>query len=360
MTQGTLADILSLVEKHDRLFLTSHVRPDGDALGSEVAFAGFLAKSGKQVTVLNSDPPPMNMEWLPGVRDIRVFDGSLAHRQCIDEAGAVFVLDTNAENRLGKLAGAVRGARGTKALIDHHTHPEDWFDVRYVSTAVSSTGELVYEIIAACDPDLIDARIATALYTAIMTDTGSFRYQGVTPKLHRIVADIIERGAVVPGLVHSAIFDHRSMAGLHLLGRTLETVRLYCGGRVAAITVTPRMLEDTGASSEETEGFVNYALSIHRVEAAVMFLETAKGTKMSFRSQGDISVDKWARVFGGGGHKNASGAFLFEPLEKARDKVMHAAPRYIGVPVGDEDDPVLSTGDDAGLASLLETRFKKR
>ena len=360
MTQGALADILSLVEKHDRLFLTSHIRPDGDALGSEVAFASFLAKLGKQVTVLNSGPPPMNMEWLPGIRDIGVFDGSLAHRQCIDEAGAVFVLDTNVENRLGKLAGPVRGARGAKALIDHHTHPEDWFDVRYVSTTVSSTGELVYGIVAACDPDLIDARIATALYTAIMTDTGSFRYQGVTPKLHRIVADIMERGAIVPALIHSAIFDHRSMAGLHLLGRTLETVRLYCGGRVAAITVTPRMLEDTGASSEETEGFVNYVLSIDRVEAAVLFLETARGTKMSFRSQGDIPVDKWARVFGGGGHKNASGAFLLEPLEKARDKVIRAAPRYIGVSASDENDPALSTEDDVDLAFLLETRFKKR
>ena len=360
MTQGTPADILSLVEKHDRLFLTSHVRPDGDALGSEVAFADFLAKLGKQVTVLNSDPPPMNMEWLPGVRDIRIFDGSLAHRQCIDEAGAVFVLDTNAENRLGKLAGPVRGARGAKVLIDHHSHPEDWFYVRYVSTTASSAGELVYEIIAACDPDLIDVRIATALYTAIMTDTGSFRYQGVTPKLHRVVADIIERGEIVPGLVHSAIFDHRSMEGLYLLGQALETVRLYCGGRVAAITVTPRMLEDTGASSEETEGFVNFALSIDRVKAAVLFLETAKGTKVSFRSRGDIPVDTWARAFGGGGHKNASGAFLLEPLEKTRDKVMRVAPRYIGASASDQDDAVLSSEDAADLASLLETRFKKR
>lgn len=360
MIQGTPADILSLVEKHDRLVLTSHVRPDGDALGSEVAFAGFLGKLGKQVTVLNSDPSPMNMEWLPGARDISVFDGSLAHRQCVDEAGAVFVLDTNAENRLGKLAGPVRGARGAKVLIDHHTHPEDWFEVRYVSSIASSTGELVYEIIAACDPDLIDVRIATALYTAIMTDTGSFRYQGVTPKLHRMVADIIERGEIVPGLVHSAIFDHRSMEGLYLLGQALETVRLYCGGRIASITVTPRMLGDTGASSEETEGFVNFALSIDRVEAAVLFLETAKGTKVSLRSEGDIPVDAWARAFGGGGHKNASGAFLLEPLEKARDKVIRAAPRYIGASASDEDDAVLSIEDDGDLASLLETRFKKR
>ncbi len=349
VTQGAPADILALVEKHDRLFLTSHVRPDGDALGSEVAFAAFLEKLGKQTTVLNSDPPPANLEWLPGMRDVRVFDGSLAQRQCIDEAGAAFVLDTNAERRLGRLAGPVRGARGQKALIDHHTHPERWFDVQYVSTPASSTGELIYEIIAACDLDLIDVRIATALYVAIMTDTGSFRYQGVTPRLHRIVADILERGAIIPGEVHAAIFDRRPIGGLRLLGQALETVRLHCGGRVATIVVTPRMLQDAGASSEETEGFVNYALSIDGVAAALLFLETAKGTKVSFRSEGDIPVDAWARAFGGGGHKNASGAFLFEPLEDVFGKVVRAAPRYAG-----------AAGSEADDAAFSGTRFTKR
>ncbi len=360
MTQGAPSDILSLVEKHDRLFLTSHVRPDGDALGSEVAFASFLRKLGKQATVLNSDPPPANLEWLPGMTDVRVFDGSLAQRQCIDEAGAVFVLDTNAERRLGDLAGPVRGARGQKALIDHHTHPERWFDAQYVSVPASSTGELIYEIIAAHDPDLIDARIATALYVAIMTDTGSFRYEGVTPRLHRIVADILERGAIVPGDVHAAIFDRRPMAGLRLLGQALETVRLHCGGRVATVVVTPRMLEDTGASSEETEGFVNYALSIDGVAAALLFLETAKGTKVSFRSRGDISVDAWARVFGGGGHKNASGAFLFEPLEPVFGKVVGAAPRYVGGAGSDADAAAPDAESEAEFAALFGTKFTKR
>lgn len=360
MTQGAPADILSLVEKHDRLFLTSHVRPDGDALGSEVAFASFLGKLGKQVTVLNSDPPPANLEWLPGVRDVRVFDGSLAQRRCIDEAGAVFVLDTNAERRLGDLAGPVRGARGKKALIDHHTQPEDWFDVRYVSVPASSTGELIYEIIAAFDPDLIDARIATALYAAIMTDTGSFRHQGVTPRLHRMVADIMERGAVDPGEVHAAIFDRRPMEGLRLLGQALKTVRLHCGGRVASIVATPRMLQDTGASSEETEGFANYALSIEGVTAALLFLETAKGTKVSFRSRGDISVDAWARAFGGGGHKNASGAFLSEPMENVFGKVLRAAPKYVGVSGSGEDDMLSGEEDDADFAAFSEKRFTKR
>ena len=360
VTQGAPADILALVEKHDRLFLTSHVRPDGDALGSEVAFAAFLEKLGKQATVLNSDPPPANLEWLPGMRDVRVFNGSLAERQCIDEAGAVFVLDTNAEHRLGELAGPVRGARGPKALIDHHTHPEGWFDVRYVSVPASSTGELIYEIIAAYDPDLIDARIATALYVAIMTDTGSFRYAGVTPRLHRIVADILERGAIVPGDVHAAIFDRRPMEGLRLLGQALETVRMHCSGRVASITVTPRMLQDTGASSEETEGFVNYALSIDGVAAALLFLETAKGTKVSFRSRGNIPVDAWARAFGGGGHKNASGAFLFEPLEQVFAKVLRPASRYVGVSGSSEEDSPPGAENDPGFAAFPDKRFTKR
>lgn len=348
-------EIISLIKKHERFFITTHIRPDGDALGSQLALGLFLRKLGKEVSMINSDPPPMNMDWMPKVGLIEVFDGSIDQRKRIDSADVLFILDTNARDRLGKLVGPVRNAHGTKVLVDHHTHPESWFDVTFSRETASSTGELVYEIIAAYDPSLIDSEIATALYAAIMTDTGSFRYSSVTPAVHRVTADILERGDITPAPIHIAVYDTRTTESLRLLGRVLETITLLYDGQVAYMVVTPRMLEESGASSEDTEGFVNYALSIEGVRAAVLFFETEGGTKMSFRSKGDAHVNDWARSFGGGGHKNASGAYLTEPLDVAIERVMAAAPRFLNLETR-EADVELSEDDAAYLSSLLEMK----
>lgn len=348
-------EILTLIDKHERFFITTHLRPDGDALGSELAFGLFLEKLGKQVAMINSDPPPMNMDWLPELDRVQVFDRSIEHRKLVDDADVLFILDTNARDRLGRLNAPVGSSRGLKVLVDHHTHPEEWFDVAFTRQTASSTGELVYEIIAAYDAELIDTEIATALYAAIMTDTGSFRYSSVTPAVHRIVADILERGSLSPAPIHIAVFDTRTTESLRLLGRVLETVTLLFEGQVSYMAITPRMLEDTGASSEDTEGFVNYALSIDGVKAAILFFETEGGTKMSFRSKGDAHVNEWARAFGGGGHKNASGAYLTEPIDRAIEMVTAAAPRFLRLEAADEEVE-LTEEDDAYLASLLEMK----
>lgn len=352
--------ILTLIEKYERFFITTHMRPDGDALGSEVAFGRFLEKLGKEVAIFNSDPPPMNMDWLPGLEDVEVFDGSMDQRKRVDDADVLFILDTNARDRLGRLNGPVLSAGGLKVLIDHHTHPEEWFDVKYSRQTASSTGELIYEVIAACDAELIDTEIATALYSAIMTDTGSFRYSSVTPALHRITADILERGSLSPAPIHIAVYDTRTTEALRLLGRVLETITLLYDGQIAYVAITPRMLKETGASSEDTEGFVNYALSIDGVKAAILFFETEGGTKMSFRSKGDAHVNDWARAFGGGGHKNASGAYLAKPLEDAIEKVTEAAPRYLHLESSEDGEVELSEEDDAYLSSLLEMKSQNQ
>ncbi len=351
-----IQDILGLIEKHRRFFISTHIRPDGDAVGSELALALFLTRLGKEVAVINSDPPPMNMDWLPGVDMIQVFDGSLEQREAVNGADVIFILDTNAMDRLGKLVAPVRNSRAIKALIDHHTHPEAWFDVMFERETASATGELVYEVISAYDAEMIDTDVATALYAAIVTDTGSFRYSNVTPALHRTVADILERGDISPAPIHTAVYDTRSPESLRLLGRVLESITLRYGGQVAYMVITPRMLRETGASSEDTEGFVNYALSIEGVRVAIMFLETESGTKMSFRSKADAHVNEWARAFGGGGHKNASGAYLRVPLESAIEQVIAAAPRFLGIEPEDEGDVELSDDDATYLSTLMELK----
>jgi Exopolyphosphatase-related proteins len=296
-----LDDVLALIREHDRFFITTHLGPDGDAVGSQLALGRFLEAMGKSVAMVNADEVDYNLDWMPGAEDIAVFDGSLEQHEALAEAEVAFVLDTNDEERIGKVGSLVRNAAATTVLIDHHLEPEHWFDVLFVREEAAATGALIYEIIDGLAPDLIDEAIATALYTAIMTDTGSFRYSSVTPELHRGVADILERGGIGPAPIHETIYDRKSMPGLRLLGRTLNRIRLRYNGQLGYSVVTQRMVEDTGASWDDKQGFVNYVLSIEGVKAALLFSETDDGSKISFRSEADVRVDQWARHFGGGG-----------------------------------------------------------
>ncbi len=351
-------EVLDVFRQGSRFVITSHVRPDGDAIGSELALARFLRKLGKTATVINSDPLPYNLFWLPGADEIVVYDGSIRQREAIADADAVLIVDTNALERIGRLSGAIQNARGAKVLIDHHTNPERWFDVVYVRDTASSTAELMYELIAAYDPELLDTEMATCLYTAMMTDTGSFRYSSVNPQVHRIVADLLERGDIEPAPIHIAVYDTRTLEGLRLLGLALESITLCYGGQLGYMVVSQRMVRESSSSLEETEGFVNYALSIEGVRAALLFSETESGTKVSFRSKGDTYVNEWARSFGGGGHRNASGAYVRRPLEAVVDEVVAAAARYLGLNEAEEETP-LSAEDQSYLSSLMDLKSQQ-
>ena len=350
-----LDEVLALIRNHDRFFLTTHLGPDGDAVGSQLALGRFLEKMGKTVTIMNADEVDYNLDWLPGAGDIQVFDGALAQHEALAEAEVAFVLDCNDEERIGKVGSLVRDATATTVLIDHHLEPEHWFDVQFVRDEAAATGELVYEIIEALDPDLIDEGIATTLYTAIMTDTGSFRYSSVTPELHRSVADILERGGIGPAPIHETIYDRKSMPGLRLLGRMLNRIRLRHNGQLGYSVVTQRMVEDTGASWDDKQGFVNYVLSIEGVKAALLFSEADDGAKISFRSEADVRVDQWARNFGGGGHRNAAGAYVKRPtFENAIEDVVDAASDYIAFDSRHTADEELSPEDQSYLETLLD------
>ena len=354
-----LDDVLALVRENERFFVTTHLGPDGDALGSQIALGRFLQRLGKSVAMINSDDPDESLDWMPGAEDVEVFDGSMHQREALAEAEVTFILDTNDEERLGKVGSMVRSSSATTVLIDHHLQPEPWFDVEFVRDTAAATGELVYEIVDAVDPSLIDATVATGLYTAIMTDTGSFRYSSVTPQLHRVIADILERGGVQPAPIHERIYDRKSMPGLRLLGRMLNRIRLRYNGQLGYSVVTQRMVEDTGASWDDKQGFVNYVLSIEGVKAALLFSETDDGSKISFRSEADVRVDEWARSFGGGGHRNAAGAYVKRPtFEEVIEDVVEAASDFI-----EFDDPYapgpgeeLSPEDEEYLETLMKSK----
>ncbi len=356
-----IEDVLPLLLEKKRFVITTHVRPDGDAIGSQLALGQFLRKLGKQVAMINNDAPPDNLAWLPGADAIEIFNSSVAHHEHIGEADVIVVVDTNALNRVGKkLARPVKNSGALKVLIDHHTEPETWFDHTYICDTASSTGELIYELITAHDADLIDPSMAQALYAAILTDTGSFRYSSVTPAVHRIVADLLERGSVEPAAVYAALYEMRSPQWVRLLSQVLDTLTLRFDGVLSYLIIARRVLEDTGGTTEDTEGFVSYGLAIEGVRVALIFTETLRGTKVSFRSKGDLHVHEWARAFGGGGHRNASGAFIRRPLEAVIDAVMASAPRYLGLSDAEPgNDGVLSPEDADYLSTLLDMKSQQ-
>lgn len=350
-----LNSIVSRFREADRIVISTHTRPDGDAIGSQLGLGNFLKSKGKEVRMINSDPSPYNLEWLPGSKDIEIYQGTLDQVAFITKADLVVVLDTNVEDRLGSPGKQLRNSPAPKLLIDHHTSPETWFDAMYRRESASSTAELLFEIMAHWDLDAVGYEVAAPLYVAIMTDTGSFRFSNVTPALHHIIAHLIEKGGLDPSLLHAGVYDKKSIEGIRLLSKVLSTIELHFDGLVGTVLVNRRMLADTGASVEETDGFVNHVLAIEGVEVAMIFTETERGTKVSFRSKGDYHVHKWAQHFGGGGHRNASGAFILGGLDDAFKKTLDSAPRFISIPVADESSD-LSSEDAAYLNSLMNSQ----
>ena len=356
-----LEDVLPLLLEKKRFLITTHVRPDGDAIGSQLALGLFLQKLGKQVAMINTDPMPGNLDWMPGVEAIEAFNGALAQHEYIGGADVIVVVDTNTLDRLGKkMGGPVKNSGAIKILIDHHTEPETWFDHSFARDTASSTGELIHELITAYDPALIDEPMATALYVAILTDTGSFRYSSVTPAVHRVVADLLERGSMTPAAVYAALYETRSPHWVRLLALVLDTLTVRFDGLLSYLVVSRRVLKETGATNEDTEGFVGYGLAIEGVRVALIFTETPSGTKVSFRSRGDQHVHEWARAFGGGGHRNASGAYFKRPLDEVIDIVLASAPRWLGLSEADsETGEDLSPEDEAYLSTLLDMKSQQ-
>jgi bifunctional oligoribonuclease and PAP phosphatase NrnA len=295
-----------LFEQKQRFVLTTHINPDPDAIGSETALASYLTSRGKSVSILNHSATPPNCLFLDRDRIVRQFNPDL-HARTIAEADAIVVLDANQPDRIQSLRPFVEQSSASKICIDHHLERQPFADLYIVDEGAAATGEILFRLLLHCDPNSITADIATSLYAAIMTDTGSFRYPKTDAALHRIIADLIERGADPVDIYHET-YEQGNAQRLQLLGHVLSTLTTSSGGRVASLYVTRSMFEKTLTTEVDTENFVTYTLTIAGVQIGLMFTELEDGIKISFRSRGDIAVNLLAREFGGNGHKNAAGA----------------------------------------------------
>ncbi len=298
--------IQKILDQSASIVLTTHVNPDGDGLGCELALAAYLRATSKRVSILNHSATPSNYLFLDPANDLQQYD-PLQHESLVSAADAIFVLDTNHPDRLVSMKDAVLKSRAKKICIDHHPDSGPFADVYVIDENATATGEIIYKMIAYLGGAVLDKSMCAGLYAAIMTDTGGFRYPKTDPEVHRIVARLIEGGAD-PVAIYDNVYEQGSPNRLQLLGRVLAGLTLNHDGTLAYLVVTKKMLEETSTSSEDTDAFVPYTLGVKGVKVGLMFTEQEEGVKINFRSKGDIRVNELAKQFGGNGHKNAAGA----------------------------------------------------
>lgn len=304
--ESSIGKIQPLLQKALRCVLTTHVNPDGDGLGSEIALARSLRGMGKQVTILNHSATPDNYQWMDPDSEVVRFSAE-RDKQIIDSADIIFILDTNQPERLRSLQSFIEKSTATKIIIDHHLDPHPFGDHYIIDHNATSTGEIIYHLIMHLGPQLIDKTIAQALYTAIMTDTGSFRFPRTDPDIHRVAAHLLEFG-IVPIEIYANVYEQWSQGRMRLLGEVLDSMKTAHDGKVAYVACTQRMFSETGTSEVETDNFTVYPMSVRGVVVGILFNELRDGVKISFRSKGIIPVNELAKAFGGNGHLNAAGA----------------------------------------------------
>lgn len=315
------------------IVFVSHKNPDGDAVGSTLALSKFYKKLGHEVTVVLPNGIPDFISWLPGTENVYRYDlQNNQSKRALDNADVVFLLDFNALHRVGDdMKNGLEDFEGDFIMIDHHQEPDDIAMVTYSDTSICSTCQMVYHYIDALGKlDLMDEEIATCIYTGIMTDTGSFRFASTTSTTHRIIAELIDKGAKNSD-IHNQTFSNNSYSRLQLLGKALTNLKMLEDCKTAYITLTQEELSAYNYVKGDTEGVVNYALSLKGVVLAAIFIEdTDQGIiKISFRSKGSFSVNQFARkYFDGGGHDNAAGAKSTLSLEETVARFTELIPNY--------------------------------
>lgn len=332
MTKQDITAINQLLETPKKIVIVSHKNPDGDAIGSSLALFHYLTKTNHLATVIVPNDYPDFLKWIPGQDLILKYDSQKEEsEQTINEADIIFALDFNAFHRTGDMEHVLTDSSALKIMIDHHQQPDDFAKYMYSDVSMSSTCEMVYNFIDMLeDTPIIDSNIATAIYVGIMTDTGSFRFRSTTSATHRIIANLIDKGADNT-MIHNQVYDTNSYNRLQLLGCALSNLKVVPESRAAYITLSQKELQQFDYKKGDTEGFVNYALSLNNVVLAAIFIEDLQQgiIKISLRSKGDFSVNEMSRShFQGGGHTNAAGGKSDVNLEQTTEKFISILPQY--------------------------------
>jgi len=312
-----------------KIAIIPHRGPDGDAMGSTLGLYHFLLKNNHQPTVIAPNDFPDFLAWLPGSETVKIFEKDTENcTKILEEAELIFTLDFNAFHRTGEMEHTLAKLTAPFIMIDHHQKPDDYAAYTYSDTSFGSTCEMVYNFISFLGrKEDLDKTIATCIYTGILTDSGSFRFPGTTGNTHRIIAELIDLG-VENTQIPVLLFDNSSYSRLQLLGRALQNMKVLEEHKTSYTTLTQAELDSFDYVKGDTEGIVNYGLSIKGIVFTAIFIENKdeKIIKISFRSQGGFDVNQFARDhFNGGGHSNAAGGrsevSMEETVKKFEDLV---------------------------------------
>lgn len=311
-----------LNEKH-KILITSHSNPDGDALGSTLALYFFLKNLGQHSQIIVPDGIPDFLSWMPGKDNIVIFNNDKDRaKKIFKEATLIYSLDYNAPTRIGEASKFLETSTAYKILIDHHIDPDtEFFDLAYSTVDISSTSELVYSLMTAIDDDAIDQNVVECIFTGIVTDTGSFSYNCNYPQTFEIVSQMIKKGLDI-NKINRLIYATNRESRLRLLGHSLSKKLIVNKEfNTAYIFLSKKELEHYQYQVGDTEGLVNYALSIENIKLAALFTKRDDKIRISFRSVGDFSVNNFARIhFEGGGHRNAAGGDSFVNMKQTIQK----------------------------------------
>ncbi|MCJ8211378.1 DHH family phosphoesterase [Mucilaginibacter sp. RS28] len=327
-----IAALSELLKQPKKIVITTHHKPDGDAIGSSLGLYNCLIQLGHHATVITPTDYPVFFDWLPGNGSVIIYTEKPAESdRLIAEADLIFCLDFNALSRINEVGDRVGESKALKVMIDHHLDPQDFDDFRYWNINASATAQLVYELVTRelNLPRLINKDVATCLYTGIMTDSGSFRFPTTTASVHRIVADLIDAGAV-NWRIHELVYNSATENRLRFLGHCLaDKLEVFAEYNTALITVTRAELEKYHITTGDTEGIVNYALSITGIRLAAFIVERPDRVKLSLRSTGEFPANEICKkYFHGGGHRNAAGGHSDDSLTEVVAKFKSILPEY--------------------------------
>jgi phosphoesterase RecJ-like protein len=327
-----LQDLKELLSSPKKIVITTHHKPDADALGSSLALWAYLKKKKHDVKVITPTDYPTFLNWMNGNDEVIIFNkgNEKISAKLVKEAEVIFCLDFNALSRINELGELIAEAKATKVLIDHHLEPEAFADLNFSDISAAATAVLIYKIILGLGGKLdFDTCIGECIYAGIMTDTGSFRHSNTNSEVHLIIADLINL-AVDISKIHRLIYDNNSEIRLRFLGYALlyklVVIPEHCTSYIA---ISAEELSRFESQTGDTEGLVNYALSLEKVVMAAVIIEREDSVKISFRSKGEFSVKEFAnKHFEGGGHRNASGGKSELSLDETVKKFVNLLPQY--------------------------------
>ncbi len=305
LSNNNWKNLEEIIEKNNKFIITTHINPDGDGIGSELGIFHILKKLGKKSLIINDSPTPEFYKFLDPKNEL-IKQYEKKYREKLLEADVFFLIDISNFERLGRISKIVKNSSAVKVVIDHHHSNSGWGDVNIIDESASASGEIVYDLANRLGIK-IDNALANYLYVAIFTDTGSFRFSNTNKKAHFICGELIEKG-INPREIYGNVYESYSWERMILFAKVLSTLKKTAEGKVSSIHITKEMMKSSNAKREDIEGFIEYITAIKDVEIAVLFLELPKNkVKVSLRSRSKYDINQVAEMFGGGGHKNASG-----------------------------------------------------